>query len=877
MTEPRPIEVKPHGFSKGGGRKRAPAKPKRLLPIDTRVPLIFVTSFSPAGYQEYGRRFLETFVQFWPKDALLAVFHEEQRPPIDDPRILYFNLLEDRDLQDFMVRFGGDPAARGVSKVGGEMVRNFRFDALRFAPKVFALTSPVLPTSSWRVWIDADVETVKKIPDTFFSKLLRDEKSVAMYLGRPREVFPTSECGFVAYRGGTEAGRQFLIDFRLNYTTGKVFDMPEWHDSFVFDILRRAYEEVGCTFKNLAAEYYAGLKGDLSFEEHGHPWPHTRLGEYLVHNKGPQGKEKAIGHTVARPQHVDLQRLCADASLSNRYAQIPRILSVLPHETIAEVGVAQGRTGREMCLVNLRRGRKVHYIGFDLFEDMTEDLSAAELNAKRVGTLGEVAAGFRALQGEYPDLLTFDLVQGNTRETLPAYRWPEDGVDVAFLDGGHSVDTIASDYKALQPVTKLVIFDDYYLAGQETAKFGCNTLVDGLKTKTFLPIVDRFSDGMEIQLVAAGPVLGRQGDSVPMRIKTRNCVDDPEIHANIRNAARYCKAGLEAHVKELQKEHREDATALLAAMQGLDPGFRAEFLPAVLRPTETPVLFVGGSPTVCDAAAPGFAENWSEIKRLSASHNVVVCKTSYATAFQQEVVPWACFLLDPRDHVAEWVAPPDCRVLFLVASMCHPSTWTHISRPGFKVLGYHAGVGAQEETVILKYFGDSPVVHGGTTSSFRGLSLLYNLGFRHFKTVGLDSSYPQKPEKTHGRSPKPANKVKIGEAGMMREFWTDPELIAQSQDAEMMTKLHPDLDIQYLGDGLLQHAQAVYRKMVEQIDPLDKRPVEQRVSAWFQCFKTKSLLPEALFVDDLLKTVQKRSENLAGLLSKQKSFEELYG
>ncbi len=876
MTQPQAIEVKPKGFSKGT-RKRAPTKPKRLLPIDTRVPLIFVTSFSPAGYEEYGRRFLETFVAFWPADALLAVFHEGQRPPIDDPRIMYFNLLEDRDLQDFMLRFGSDPAARGARRVNGEIVRDFRFDALRFAPKVFALTSPVLPTSSWRIWIDADVETVKPIPDAFFSKLLRDDKSVAMYLGRPREVFQTSECGFVAYRAGSEAGRQFLIDFRLNYTTGKVFEMPERHDSFVFDVLRHAYEGVGCAFKDLAADYYTGLTGDLNFEEHGHPWPYTRLGEYLTHKKGPRGKEKAIGHTVARPNHVDLQRLCADPAMKSRYEQIPRILSVLPHEVIAEIGVAKGRTGREMCLVNLRRGRKVHYIGFDLFEQMTEALSATELNAKAVDSLEAVAAGFKALQDEYPGLLTFQLVQGNTRETLPDFKWPEDGVDIVFLDGGHSVETIASDYDAVRNIARLVIFDDYYLAGQDTAKFGCNTLVDGLKGKTFLPVVDRFGD-MEIQLVAAGPILGRQGEPIPLRIKTKNCVDDPEIHANIRNAARYCEAGLLAHVREIQERHQGDAKGLLAAMQGLDPGFRAEFLPSVLRPVETPVLFIGGAPTVCDETTVAFAPNWEEIRRLSATHRVVVCKTSYGVAFKQGVVPWACFLLDPRDHVAEWVDPPDCRVLFLVASMCHPSTWAHVSRPGFKVLGYHAGVGAQESTVILKYFGDSPVVHGGTTSSFRGLSLLYNLGFRHFKTIGLDSSYPEKPAKTHGRSPKPVQKVTVGgDAGMERTFWTDPELVAQSQDAEMLTKLHPDLDIQYLGDGLLQHAQAVYRKMLELADPLDRRPVEQRVHAWLQCFKTKSLLPEALFVDDIVKTVQRRALNLRDLLAKQKSFEELYG
>ena len=93
----------------------------------------------------------------------------------------------------------------------------------------------------------------------------------------------------------------------------------------------------------------------------------------------------------------------------------------------------------------------------------------------------------------------------------------------------------------------------------------------------------------------------------------------------------------------------------------------------------------------------------------------------------------------------------------------------------------------------------------------------------------------------------------------------------------MLTKLHPTLDIQYLGDGLLQHSQAVYREMVKRSDPLDKRPTEQRLMAWYQAFRTKSLLPEALFIEETVRTVQKRAESLSNLLAKQQSFEELDG
>lgn len=863
-------EVKPHSFKRGGRLKVA--RPPRIRSVrpDPKVPLLFVTSFSPAGYKDYGWRFLEGFSAHWPRDALLACFYEGEKPDIDDERILYFDLKEDRDLQDFMLRHGCDPLARGIR--GG--VRDFRLDAVRFAPKVFALTSPILPTSSWRIWIDADVETKAKIPDSFFSKLLRDDKATAIYLGRPKEVFRTSECGFVAYRATSPSGRQFLTDFRLNYTTGKIFDLPERHDSFVFDVLRMAYQDVGCKFHDLASEWYSQTSGPLSFEEHGHPWPNTKLGQYLIHHKGPAGKENAIAVEPTRPDHIDLKRLCTDPSLKHRYQQIPRILSVLPHKTIVEVGVAQGTTATHMVKVNLERGLPVHYIGFDLFEELTSEIGEAELNGKKVLSMLEVDKKLAQIGMLFPDTFTYQLIRGNTRETLPAFKWPEDGVDFAFIDGGHSIETIQSDYNALKDVVRLIVLDDYYLSGQDTEKYGCNKLVAGLKTKMMLPIADRFDGGMEIQLVATGPILSKPGEPHELRVKTKNCVPDEEIQANIRNAARYTKQGLEAHVKKLQEQHASDPTALLEAMKSLDPMFHATFLPGVLRPTEVPVLFIGGAPTVTDPKCEVFEQNWQAIREMSETHRVVVCKTSYTVAFDQGVVPWACFLLDPRDHVAQWLVPPDCRVLWLVSSMCHPSTWEYICRPGFQVLGYHAGVGAGEGKVVAEYFGDSPIVHGGTTSSFRGLSLLYNLGFRNFRTLGLDSSYPSKPEKTHGRSVKPAQKVTIGKGDLERAFWTDPELIAQSQDAEILTKLHPSLNIEYMGDGLLQHAQRVFKHMCEIADPLDHRPVEQRLGTWFSLFKSGARLPESLFINDSLTVLRMRAGLLNELLGRERSFDE---
>jgi Methyltransferase domain len=68
------------------------------------------------------------------------------------------------------------------------------------------------------------------------------------------------------------------------------------------------------------------------------------------------------------------------------------------------------------------------------------------------------------------------------RDTLPNFNEP---VDFVWLDGGHSVDTIRSDWEQVQRVLlpgAWVFFDDWYSGGQiDTTRFGCNEVVRDLR------------------------------------------------------------------------------------------------------------------------------------------------------------------------------------------------------------------------------------------------------------------------------------------------------------------------------------------------------------------------------------------------------------
>lgn len=180
----------------------------------------------------------------------------------------------------------------------------------------------------------------------------------------------------------------------------------------------------------------------------------------------------------------------------SRYAQLLELIDQHKPQRLLEIGVWNGQNAIRMIKQALRHSQEVDYQGYDLFEDMTSELDAQEFNVKGHNHLRAVQAEIRAATGIAPFL-----IKGNTRETLSM------GVtrDFVFLDGGHSVETIKSDYERVQN-SKVVVLDDYYTPDEEEkvpdiTKYGCNELVKTLEKYEILPIKDRVRGGGCTQLV----------------------------------------------------------------------------------------------------------------------------------------------------------------------------------------------------------------------------------------------------------------------------------------------------------------------------------------------------------------------------------------
>ena len=219
-----------------------------------------VTTFPAKAYQTDGKRFIESFFEWWPIGVDLHVFHEDMRPDDADPRVQWHPLLSDKD----WVAFTGRHHDEGPDQ---------NLHAVKYSHKVFALTG-VKTDADWLISIDSDLETARMITPQFLRSICPDD-AVAAYLARP--WLYTDTC-FTAYRLDP-VGREFLAGLRAFYTSDAVTKLPVRRDAAAFDALREQYEKDGHRFFNLAR----GASGiDVL--------PQSRVGNFIRRRAGKQSK-----------------------------------------------------------------------------------------------------------------------------------------------------------------------------------------------------------------------------------------------------------------------------------------------------------------------------------------------------------------------------------------------------------------------------------------------------------------------------------------------------------------------------------------------------------------------------------------------------------
>lgn len=182
-------------------------------------------------------------------------------------------------------------------------------------------------------------------------------------------------------------------------------------------------------------------------------------------------------------------------SYPKRYAGLLQCAFESRCRTILEIGTHNGVHARHLIQTAqiFHPAAAVEYYGCDLFEMLTPELQMKEF-ALVPPEMSEVEKTLRATKAR------IHLFKGYSSDTVPQAARELGKVDFVSIDGGHSFDTIESDWsnvRGLMHEKTVVVFDDYYPdEGFRPSGCGCQKLIKELDREVYnvrlLPQVDQF-------------------------------------------------------------------------------------------------------------------------------------------------------------------------------------------------------------------------------------------------------------------------------------------------------------------------------------------------------------------------------------------------
>jgi SAM-dependent methyltransferase len=197
-----------------------------------------------------------------------------------------------------------------------------------------------------------------------------------------------------------------------------------------------------------------------------------------------------------------------------RYRNLFTLIARSRARRILEIGTWNGRHAREMIRTASvwHDPATVQYFGFDLFEQSTAEDLRKEFTPKIPPTEEEVRR-FLSTTGAL-----VHLYKGYTRDTLARAADSLPVIDFAFIDGGHSIETVRGDWAVVQRLIRpgsIVVFDDYYQADDRLKDLGCRPVIEELdgdeyEVEVLQPteVAELPSGPLEIRMVCVRPRIG---------------------------------------------------------------------------------------------------------------------------------------------------------------------------------------------------------------------------------------------------------------------------------------------------------------------------------------------------------------------------------
>lgn len=711
-----------------------------------------VTTIGPTSWERYAKRFAESFRSHWPPDTTLEIWHHHLDGEVPSYPGVTFRCLDDT------------PAFKTVSQALGPQAKDG--PSLAYCFKAIALSHSVAPDLDWIAFVDADTETMRTVDQSLLSELF-DPAYDLTYLYR--KSVNESEGSWFAFNLRTVNGASLLHDYYGVYTTLEFLHFKKQTDNAILDRLVNIHSAHGLKVKNLSG----GALGLDAFHQ-------SLLGAYLIHYKGPNK------NTIASPG------LGAPSRYETLCEVVQHSIQHTKQANLVEIGTWNGSRAIQMAEAAFASGATaVSYTGFDTFDEGNDrDLEGHTKPHARNSVVERRLNNYATLMQRAGKTFTYHLVKGNTNLTLPASKDLLQQASFAYIDGGHSYETVLSDYAALQHVP-YVVFDDVVKAGHADAPDGPRRVFESAAGNKRLALSqDRyFIKGQFVGDIGLG-IASKAGFPVfdvkqKIQVKPVDSVD-----------------------KSIQLEYIVENTDAIS-----------DWLSSYQAHGRT-ALLVSAGPTLKDYL--------DTIRVNQAAGAVIFCvKHAYPILRAAGIHPDFTVVLDPRpiDGISthgvvrtslfEGMGPDD---KVLLASMTHPSVRLELEKVNARLIGWHAQT-ASFASDLLTNLKKGLVVGGGTCSATRMPMLAFTMGFRRFEFFGYDFFYPA--DTPASQLKQSLMKVAIGDDA--KEFLTTGELVAAMQDLGQWNKwlVSNNLSVTFHGDGAGTH---IWNSTVKRYNPPQEYP-----------------------------------------------------
>ena len=173
-----------------------------------------VTTFHQAGYEQYGRRMIETFIKNWPREVKLFVYTENCAISESAPNLIVKDLHQS---SPSLVRFketwknvpkaNGDVSQDPVRSKRKDAGKGFKWHAIRFAHKVYSIFACSDECSAdVLIWMDADTICHSPITVKDLERMIPSDRDLC-FLGRKGKY---SECGLYSLNLHSDMTKNFL-------------------------------------------------------------------------------------------------------------------------------------------------------------------------------------------------------------------------------------------------------------------------------------------------------------------------------------------------------------------------------------------------------------------------------------------------------------------------------------------------------------------------------------------------------------------------------------------------------------------------------------------------------------------------------------------